>query len=118
MRFESLAEVTSQHLTEAADQLRAAENSSELLNYLVELPLWTGYLKKANSMPLDRLTKPFDERMQAVFDQGETLGDADYREQMNVILQARAQVESTEIRRQTEEALKPGALTACPLPLL
>lgn len=118
MRFESLAEVTSQHLTEAAEQLRTAENSSELLNYLVELPLWTGYLKKANSVPLDRLTKPFDERMQAVFDQGETLGDADYREQMNVILQARAQVESTEIRRQTEEALKPGALTACPLPLL
>lgn len=118
MRFESLSEVKPLHLRAAADQVRAAEESSELLNYLVELPVWTGYLKKANSVSLGRLTAPFDERMQAVFDQGETLSDTDYREQMNVILQERNQVESAEIRRQTVEALKPGALTACPLPLL
>ncbi len=113
MRFEQLGEVTSQNLRAAADRVRAAELSPALMEYLVKLPFWSSYLKKTFSNQFERLMQPFDERMQAVFDQGQALTDGDYREQMNVISLERTQVESAEIKRQTEEALKPGALTAC-----
>ncbi|WP_025855027.1 NEL-type E3 ubiquitin ligase domain-containing protein [Pseudomonas sp. CHM02] len=118
MRFESLGQVAPHHLTAAADRLRTAELSPELLNYLVELPLWTRYLKKAYSTPFERLAAPFEARMQAVFERGETLTDGEYRSQMNVIVQARAQAESAEIRRRTMEMLKPGATAGCSVPLL
>ncbi|WP_439864563.1 NEL-type E3 ubiquitin ligase domain-containing protein [Pseudomonas antarctica] len=118
MRFESLGEVAPHHLNAAEARLRAAEFSSELVDYLVELPLWAGYLKKAYSVPLGRLAEPFEERMQAVFDQGQTLTDGDYRTQMNVILQEREQADAAEIRRRTVEILKPGAIAGCSVPLL
>jgi len=118
MRFEQLAEVTPQDLRAAADHVRTAELSSALLNYLVELPFWSRYLKKNFSSQFEGVMQPFYERMQAVFDQGQTLTDADYREQMNVISLERTQAENAEIKRRTEEALKPGALTVCEVPLL
>ncbi len=118
MRFEQLAEVTVQDLKAAADHVRTTELSSALLSYLIELPFWSRYLKKTFSGQFEGVMQPFYERMQAVFDQGQTLTDADYREQMNVISLERTQAENAEIKRRTEEALKPGALTVCEVPLL
>lgn len=118
MRFEQLAEVTTQDLRAAADRVRTAEISPALPNYLVELPFWNRYLKKTFSSRFEQLMKPFDDRLEAVFDQSQTLTDADYREQMNLISQQRSQVETAEIKRRTEDALKPGALNVCEVPLI
>ena len=98
--------------------MRTAEISSALVNYLIELPFWSRYLKKTFSSQFERLMKPFDERLQTVFDQGQTLTDGDYRERMNLISLDRSRAETAEIKRRTEDALKPGALNVCEVPLL
>ncbi|WP_348750963.1 NEL-type E3 ubiquitin ligase domain-containing protein [Pseudomonas rhodesiae] len=117
MRFARLGGVTTQTMTTAAHQLRAAELSPALLNFLIELPLWSGYLKKTYRRQFERLSEPFEQRMHTVFDQSLTLDDADYRAQMEQILREQAVAEKAEIQRLTEEALRLDALEVCQAPL-
>lgn len=118
MRFEQLAEVTNKDLVAAADKVRVAELSPELLDFIVGLPFWIDYLKRRFHGRFEDVLGSFHERAQRVFDQRQTLTDADYVEQMNVITSERTPVEAAEIRRQTEDALKPGALNVCQVPVL
>jgi hypothetical protein len=118
MRFEQLAAVTSKDLTAAADKVRVAELSPELLDFIAGLPFWIDYLKRRFHGRFEDVLGAFHERAQRVFDQRQTLTDSDYVEQMNVITSERTPVEAAEIRRQTEDALKPGALNACQVPVL
>ncbi len=113
MRFGQLAEVTNKDLVAAADKVRVAELSSELLDFIVGLPFWIDYLKRRFQGRFEDVLGSFHERAQRVFDQRQTLTDTDYVEQMNVITSERMPVEAAEIRRQTEDALKPGALNVC-----
>lgn len=118
MRFEPLAEVTSKDLAAAADQVRVAELSPQLLDFIAGLPFWIVYLKKRFYGRFEEVLGSFHERSLRIFEEKQTMKDADYVEQMNLIRSERAPVEEAEIRRQTEEALKPGALNACEVPLL
>ena len=113
MRYARLGGVTAQDMTTAAGQLLTAELSPELLDYLVELPLWIRFLKKTYGVELERLNQPFEQRMQSVFDQGLTLSDKDYRDQMDKILREQAQAESTELKRQTQAQLRLDELNIC-----
>ncbi|WP_338576322.1 NEL-type E3 ubiquitin ligase domain-containing protein [Pseudomonas canadensis] len=113
MRYEQLAEVTNTDLVAAADKVRVAELSPELLDFIVGLPFWIDYLKRRFHGRFEDVLGSFHERAQQVFDQRQTLTDTDYVEQMNVITSERTPVEAAEIRRQTEDALKPGALNVC-----
>lgn len=118
MRFGQLAEVTSKDLAAAADQVRVAELSPQLLDFIAGLPFWIDYLKQRFYSRFEEVLGSFHERSQRVFEEKQTMKDADYIEQMNRIRDERAPVEAAEIRRQTEEALKPGALNVCEVPLL
>ncbi|MGY2140284.1 NEL-type E3 ubiquitin ligase domain-containing protein [Pseudomonas reactans] len=118
MRFGQLAEVTSGDLAAAADQVRVAELSPQLLDFIAGLPFWIDYLKQRFYSRFEEVLGSFHERSQRVFEEKQTMKDADYIEQMNRIRDERAPVEAAEIRRQTEEALKPGALNVCEVPLL
>lgn len=84
-----LGGVTPQALRTAESRLRAAELSPALQKFLVELPFWVGYLKRTFSRGFEQVNEPYDQRLQAVFDQGLTLDDASYRDQMNEVLRSR-----------------------------
>ncbi len=116
MRFASLAGVTEHMLEVAEAQVKEAELSPQLVNYLVKLPFWSSYLRRAHGGSFDTLTQPFGERMEAVWAQRETLGDADYHTQMGVIQRARQSAELVELKRLTQEALRFDAQGTCELP--
>lgn len=113
MRFAGLAGVTPQALTHAENSVRNAELSPRLLKYLVELPFWSDYLKRTYAPTFDRLNDPFDQRVQEVFEQSLTLGDAAYREQMNTILKEQVKAERDELEHLTQEALKQEEVGGC-----
>lgn len=85
MRYASLGGVTEHMLEVAEAQLKEAELSPLLLKYMVKLPFWNSYLRRIHGGSFDTLNQPFGERMEAVWAQRETLGDADYRNQMEQI---------------------------------
>ncbi|MCJ7959317.1 MAG: hypothetical protein MUW57_22930 [Pseudomonas sp.] len=116
MRFARLGGVTVEALNTAEEQLRAAERSPRLLNYLVELPLWDSHLKVAFSRSFEALNEPFDQRLQAVFEKSTALNDADYLDQMNQILREQQAAHKGEAERLTKEALKLGDLSPCVIP--
>ncbi|RMT85184.1 hypothetical protein ALP39_01626 [Pseudomonas marginalis pv. marginalis] len=106
MRFSRLAGVSQEALSTAEHKVRVDELSPRLINFLMDLPFWTRYLKRTSSASFDALNEPFDLRMQTVFDQSLTLDDVDYRDQMNEILREQGLAEKAEMERLTLEALK------------
>ena len=116
MRFARLGGVTLEALNSAEEQLRAAERSPKLLNYLVELPLWDSHLKLTFSRSFEALNEPFDQRLQAVFEKSTALNDVDYLDQMNQILREQQAAHKGESERLTKEALKLGDLSPCVIP--
>ncbi|TFY93181.1 hypothetical protein DYL61_15310 [Pseudomonas nabeulensis] len=116
MRFSRLGGVTGQALAQAAVELRAAEQSPRMSQYLARLPFWISHLKRTASNLFAGVNLPFNQRMETIFEQAETLGDVSYREQMDTVLREQEQAEHTEVVRQTEEALKVDTLEACDLP--
>ncbi|NVZ53064.1 hypothetical protein HX792_22165 [Pseudomonas sp. B6002] len=115
MRFARLGGVTTSALDSAEAQVKAAELSPSLLNYLVELPFWNDYLKRTFNSRFERLNVPYSQRVNTVFDQSLTLSDVDYRDQMNLILGEQEQAQAAEIRRLSEDALRFDELGICPL---
>lgn len=116
MRYASLGGVTEHMLEMAEVQLRAAELSPLLLSYMVKLPFWRSYLRRTHGGSFDTLNQPFGERIEAVWAQRETLGDADYRSQMGQIQDEQEKAERTELERLTKEALRLDELGTCELP--
>ncbi|MGL6000457.1 MAG: NEL-type E3 ubiquitin ligase domain-containing protein [Pseudomonas proteolytica] len=116
MRFSSLGGVTPQALSSAEGQVRAAELSPALMTFLVDLPFWVGYLKRTFSHRFEQVNAPYDERLQALFDQSLTLDDMTYRDQMNEVLREQRLAERAELERLSEEALKHQELVGCGLP--
>ena len=117
MRYARLGGVTPQDMTSAAFELRSAELSPALVNYLVELPLWVRYLKKTYRDRFERLYEPFDQRMNALFEQVDTLEYADYSRQVNLLMVEQAAAEKAELNGLTEEALKNDAQGLCEAPV-
>lgn len=116
MRFASLAGVTEHMLEVAEAQVKEAEHSPQLVNYMVKLPFWSSYLRRTHGGSFDTLTQPFGDRMEAVWAQRETLGDADYHTQMGAIQSARESAELVELKRLTQEALRFEEQGTCELP--
>jgi hypothetical protein len=116
MRYASLAGVTEHMLALAEAQVKDAELSPDLLKYLVKLPYWESHLKKSQSATFDTLNKPFRTRLEAVFEEHATLGDAAYMAQLNKISSEQKLAESNELERLTLEALKHDELGICELP--
>ncbi|MGB3125024.1 MAG: NEL-type E3 ubiquitin ligase domain-containing protein, partial [Pseudomonas sp.] len=113
MRFARLGGVTPEALTLAEAQVKVAELSPDLLKYLVGLPFWTDYLKRSFAGRFDAINTPFDQRMNEVFDQGLTLEDADYRDQMHTILDEQRAAEAAELERLSESVMKTEDLGLC-----
>lgn len=113
MRFARLGGVTPEALTLAEAQVKVAELSPDLLKYLVGLPFWTDYLKRSFAGRFDAINTPFDQRMNEVFDQGLTLEDADYRDQMHAILDEQRAAEAAELERLSESVMKTEDLGLC-----
>lgn len=117
MRFSSLAQVSQEALDLAEAELSTAELSPQMLDYITELPFWKSYLKKTYASRFERLNAPFDERMNEVFEQSLTLGDAEYRDQMNEILREQTQAETLEVQDLTLQSLRLDELHLCERPL-
>ncbi|MGY2289980.1 NEL-type E3 ubiquitin ligase domain-containing protein [Pseudomonas sp. SDO528_S397] len=115
MRFASLGGVTPKALMDAETQLRAADLSAQRLQFLAKLPFWISYLKRTAANRFAEVNEPFARRLEAVFDQAQTLDDASYREQMNLIQHEQQAAEHAEVVRQTEAALKLDDLGGCVL---
>ena len=105
--------VTPAALSEAELQVKAAEVSPALLRFLNELPFWTDYLKRAYATRFSQLYAPFETRIQAVFDQRETLSDALYRSRMDSILTEQTVAEDAELQCLTLAAMRADELGVC-----
>ena len=116
MRFAQLGGVTAQHLNDAENLIKSAELSPKLLDYLVELPFWVQHLKRKHAQAFETMNDPLDVRMEAVFKQRMTLGDTDYRDQMNVIRDDQAKAERAELERLTLNAMEQSDLGGCLMP--
>lgn len=115
MRYASLGGVTEHMLEVAQAQLKEAELSVQLLSYMVKLPFWSSHLRRTHAGSFDVLNQPFGERMEAVWAQRDTLGDADYRKQMEQIQDEQKKAELTELERLTKEALQFDDMGTCEL---
>ncbi|PRA31419.1 NEL-type E3 ubiquitin ligase domain-containing protein [Pseudomonas poae] len=119
MRFSRLAGVTQQALASAENRVKSDELSPELLKYLMDLPFWVRYLKRSFGRSFDSLNQPFDQRMHTVFEQGHSLDDIVYRDQMNEISREQAVAERAELERLTLEALRLDETShSCVLPFI
>lgn len=116
MRFAMLAQVTQKQLDSAANELKLAELSPAMLEYITQLPFWRRYLKKTFSNRFESVNAPFDQRMSEVFDQSLTLPDDEYRDQMNEILREQRLAEEAEVESLTQNALRLDELHLCERP--
>lgn len=117
MRFALLAGVTQGQLDLAESELKLAELSPAMLKYITQLPFWRSYLRKTFASRFEAVNAPFDRRMEGVFEQSLTLGDEDYRDQMNEILREQVLAEDTEIDSLTQNALRLDDLHLCERPV-
>lgn len=118
MLYARLGGVTQGNLSRAENQLRFAELSSAPLDYIAELPFWNAYLKRTFNAQFETMNAPYDQRMQALFDQSLTLKDEAYRTQMNQVLQEQTATEKTLLIRLTDAALKAEDQELCAAALL
>ena len=119
MHFAELGGVTPEDLTSARNSVNTAEQSPQLSDYLVELPIWTDHLQGANKEDLNSVRAPFDTRMEGLYEARQTLKNGDYTEQVASLRDERITAERAELRRLTDEALTRETLDqqgACALP--
>lgn len=116
MRYASLSGVSANDLAAAQHSVRTAELSPALLKDLVQRSFWVDYLKSHHRARFIAFDEPFHVRMQKVFDQRESLKDADYRQQLDAILDEHDVAENTLLESLTQDALKVAELGACALP--
>lgn len=113
MRYAGLSGVTPAALSDAELKIKAAEVSPGLLRFLIELPFWTDYLKRAYPASFSTLNAPFETRMQDVFEQGANLDDSTYRARMDSILAEQANAEQVVFERLTLAAMRADELGVC-----
>ncbi|AZE68315.1 Leucine rich repeat-containing protein [Pseudomonas synxantha] len=113
MRYASLGGVTPAALSDAELKIKAAEISPLLLRFLINLPFWTDYLKRAYAASFSTLNEPFETRMQAVFEQGADLDDETYRSRMDGILREQVTAEEVAFERLTLAAMRADELGVC-----
>lgn len=113
MLYRVLAGVTQTQLDQAELALKNAELSPDLLAYIIKLPFWEHYLKRAFPSRFETLNTPFDLRADEIFEQREELTSAEYQRLMDVIRRERDEAEALEIERLTEDALREDDQYVC-----
>lgn len=116
MRYASLSGVTDADLSAALNKVKTAELSSALLRFLVQRPFWTDYLKRNYPSRFNKATAPLQVRLQKVFDQADSLTDADYRQQLDAIRGEQATAENSLLESLTQDIMKLADLGMCVLP--
>ncbi|SEN05153.1 Leucine rich repeat-containing protein [Pseudomonas sp. ok272] len=116
MRYASLSGVTSDALNRAEGEVRQAELSTRLPDFLVQQPFWLTHLRRRFAAVFERLNLPFHQRMHAAFSRSQALTDQAYRDQVDEIQREQEQAQERTYRRLTLESLSDDAPTACPVP--
>lgn len=116
MRYASLSGVSANDLAAAQNAVKTAELSPALLKDLVQRSFWVDYLKKHYRARFTTINEPLQVRMQAVFDQRESLKDADYRQQLDAIKDEQAVAENTLLERLTQDVMKLVDQGVCAIP--
>jgi hypothetical protein len=116
MRYASLSGVSASDLAAAQSTVKSAELSSALLKDLVQRSFWVDYLKRNYRARFTAINEPLQARMQKVFDQRESLKDADYRKQLDGIKDEQAIAENTLLESLTQDAIKLVDLGVCAPP--
>jgi hypothetical protein len=96
--------------------VQRAEHSPELSKFLVQRPFWIDYLKRSFAEDFAKMTEPLQDRLQKVFDQRDTMTDADYRTQIDTIKTEQATAEKTLLERLTGDVLKLVDTSSCAIP--
>ena len=117
MLYKVLAGVTQTQLDQAELELKSAELSPQLLKYIVTLPFWQRYLKRAFASRFETLHAPFELRADEIYEQREELSSAEYQRLMDVIRREREQAEAIEIEWLTEDALREDDQAVCEGPV-
>ncbi|WP_415761841.1 NEL-type E3 ubiquitin ligase domain-containing protein [Pseudomonas sp. CP4] len=116
MQFAEQGGVTAADLETAKNRIMTAELSPEWLKFMQRQGFWTDYLQRTFARkfsPIDALYAP---RIDAVFEQAETLPSADYLSQMDAIRLERDEAQQAVIKRLTEESIRLMDLGLCVMP--
>lgn len=106
MQFETIAQVNQDDLDAAEAAVRQAQASDQLAQYVSGRDFWREYLEQASADAFDAAGQPFWTRLEALEQQRETLGDGQYREQMNQLRDERDTALNQLALRLTREALE------------
>jgi hypothetical protein len=101
MRYAELADVTSDDLVTAINQIQTAELSPKWLDFLVRQPFWSNYVKNSFAQQFDDARVPHQVEVQALFDRAEELSSADYLSEMNLCATRLEQTENALLQRLT-----------------
>jgi hypothetical protein len=116
MQFADQGGVTAPDLEVAKNRITTAELSPEWLKFMLRQGFWTDHLQRTFARqfsPVDALYAP---RIDAVFEQADTLPSADYLSQMDAIRLERDQAQQAVIKRLTEESIRLMDLGLCAMP--
>lgn len=116
MRFGSLADLTSENLERAHEQVLIAELSPVFLRFIAQLSFWKAHLKQQFPETFRRATEPFDGQQQALFENSQNLTDGEYLAQMEGLRAPRRQAINEVMERLTQQMMKYQDLNICHLP--
>jgi hypothetical protein len=116
MRYASLSGVKAADLETAISKVDAAELSSKWMDFIVRQPFWRDYLRRTESVRFTDTDEVHAEKIQAVFDQADTLTSAEYLKQLDTVMVAKDKAETDVFKTLTNEALKTIDLAACAIP--
>lgn len=116
MRYGSLADLTSENLEQAHEQVLIAELSPVFLRFIAQLSFWKAHLKQQFPKTFSRAAEPFDEQQQALFENSQNLTDGQYLAQMEALRAPRRQAINEVMERLTQQMMKSQDLNICHLP--
>jgi hypothetical protein len=116
MRYASLSGVKAADLEAAKSRVDAAELSSKWMDFIVRQPFWRDYLKRTELAKFTDIDEIHGEKIQAVFDQADTLTSAEYLKQLDTVMVAKDKAEMDALKALTSEALKVTELGVCAVP--
>jgi hypothetical protein len=116
MRFSVLAKVSQADLERARNMVDTAELSSEWLRFMLRQPFWCDYLQRTFPRQFASINEVFPDRMNAAYEQAQSLTSADFLSQAEAIRLEREQAEEAVLERLTGDALRLMDLGICAMP--
>jgi hypothetical protein len=116
MRFSVLAKVSQADLERARNMVDTAELSSEWLRFMLRQPFWCDYLQRTFPRQFASINEVFPDRMNAAYEQAQSLTSADFLSQAEAIRLEREQAEEAVLERLTGDALRLMDLGICVMP--